>query len=151
MTNRQTLTMRATLPEAPRSNAINMANNKETISTLKVIDRNLKVYAEARLYMARRSDGASSVFCSLWVHGNAQTSGHGKAGGYGYHKQSAALQAAITSAGIVLHGSNYASWGGTRPNYKKQANIGGCGDGSMHMALMAIARAAGARGKLAVV
>ena len=70
------------------------------------------------------------------------------AGGYGYHKESAALDSAIKSAGIELYGSNYSTWGDSKPDYKRRAHIGGCGNGSMLTALKAIARAAGARGEI---
>lgn len=151
---KQTLTMRAILPEAERNNARSLSPEKETIKTVKILGKraghDVAVMAEARFYMAR-SSRASTVYCSLWVHGDKYTSGHGKAGGYGYHRESAALQDAIESAGIELRGCNYAQWGHSEtPNYKRIAHIDGCGDNSMEMALMAIARAAGARGRLLV-
>ena len=52
-------------------------------------------------------------------------SGHGKAGGYGYHKESAALQEAIESAGIKL-----------------RSPIDGAGDSAVRGAMEAINRAA---------
>lgn len=56
-----------------------------------------------------RSRNASTVYASIWVHANGHyLAGHGNAGGYGYHKESAAFQDAITSAGIQLVGSPYA-------------------------------------------
>ena len=82
-----------------------------------------------------RSNSASVVYCSIWVHShvpqdsglkNGYWSGRGTAGGGGYHKESAALAGAIESAGITLEG-----------------NIGGCGEGSMRHALTAIARSLG--------
>jgi len=148
------LTMRAILPADPRSNAITFGDKKELIEAIKVVGRlngKLACVAEARFYMARRSDGASPVYCALWVHGDKYTSGRGVASGYGYHKSSAALQNAIGSAGIELMGSNYARWGDQKPNFKLHASISGCGDGSMQMAMKAIARAAGARGELLIV
>lgn len=39
---------------------------------------------------------------SVWVHGDGGCAGHGTAGGYGYHRVSAAMQEALTSAGIKL-------------------------------------------------
>lgn len=68
------------------------------------------------------------IHASIWCHrAPCPTSGYGKASGYGYHKSSAALQAAITSAGITL----------TDP-------IDGRGDQAMEEALRAIAIAQGA-------
>lgn len=146
------LTMRAVLPAEPFSNAKNYGGEKETIETLKVIGRlngKLACVAEARFYMGR-SSSASSVYCALWVHGDRHTSGRGVASGHGYHKQSAALGDAIRSAGIELFGCNY-DHSSERINFKNRAYIGGCGDGSMRMAIKSIARAAGARGELLVV
>lgn len=65
------------------------------------------------------------AYCCLWIHGPGEHgSGAGKAGGYGYHKESAALQEAIGRAGIRL----------SEP-------IDGRGDSAMDDALEAIARA----------
>ena len=61
------------------------------------------------------------AYCSLWVSGGR---GQGSAGGYGYHKPSAALADAIQDAGIVLDRS-----------------ISGVGDSAMTEACEAIARA----------
>lgn len=59
---------------------------------------------------------------SVWVHGDSGCAGHGTAGGYGYHRPSAALQEALTSAGIKL----------AQP-------IDGYGEQAMEDALLAIA------------
>lgn len=145
--------MRATLPEVGLSNARNHGGEKETVSTYTVvgkIDGRMSIVAKACMYMGR-SNSASTVYCSLWVYGDKYTSGKGKAGGYGYHKESAALQEAIASAGIELYGSNYPHWGDKKPDYKRQACISGCGTESMETALKAIARAAGAKGELLIV
>ena len=56
----------------------------------------------ARCYMGR-SANASTMYASIWIYDEKHhTSGTGKAGGYGYHKQSAAISEAIRSAGITL-------------------------------------------------
>ncbi len=148
------LTMKAVFNGKNESNAINYSGKKERISSYVVVGKRngtLSSVVEARFYMGR-SAGASVVYCSLWVQGDNYCSGTGKAGGYGYHKESAALAAAIKSAGITLHGSNYSHWDNdTKPDFKKAAYIGGCGDGSMRTALKAIARAAGAKGQLLIV
>lgn len=153
----QKLTMKAKLPGiGPNgervSNAMNWSREKETICTYKVAclkSGKITVAVEARMYMGR-SSSASTVYCSLWVNGDLYCSGSGKAGGYGYHKESAALAGAINSAGIELYGSNYATWHDVKPNYKKRAYIGGCGHSSIEMALKAIARAAGFKGQMAI-
>ncbi len=146
------MTMRATLPAETVSNARNYGGEKETVNTYCVIGKKngeLCSIVEARFYMGRSRD-ASTVYCSLWVSGAQYCSGTGTAGGYGYHKESAALDAAIRSAGIFIGGANYATHEG-RIDYKKRAAIGGCGSDSMRMALKAIARAAGAKGQLLIV
>lgn len=74
----------------------------------------------ARLYYP-----GTVCYCALWVSGaNTYGRGQGQAGGGGYHKQSAALAAAIDDAGIGLHRS-----------------ISGLGDQAMEEACEAIARA----------
>ena len=62
----------------------------------------LQCAVTVRFYMGRSSK-ASVVYCTFWAH-NATMSvaGSGRAGGYGYCKQSAALADAITAAGITM-------------------------------------------------
>jgi len=84
---------------------------------------------EARLYGT-----GSKNFAALWVHLPASkkypdglhTSGTGSAGGYGYHRPSAALAEAISNTGFTL-----------------SEDIGGRGESSMRDALLAIADALG--------
>lgn len=111
--------------------------------------------AECRMGASKQ---ASVVHANIWVSGPKETSGYGRAGGYGYHKISAAIGEAIDNAGIELYGSPYAS-NGTVPrtattsrkpepeNLKKRTWIDGVGDRAIDEALMAIVRAAGYRGK----
>lgn len=140
--------MKATLIKESQ-NARNMEPQKERVNTVRVIsrilgtDKGLQTVCEARFYMARRSDGASPVYCSLWVSGAQWTSGHGRASGYGYHKESAALQSAIDSAGIRLTGDNYRELPSDATD-EKMARIDGCGDSAMKSAMRAIAIAVGA-------
>jgi hypothetical protein len=129
------------------SNARNYGGVKETTSTMQVIARNkqgaLSSIVEARFYMGR-STNSSIVYCSLWVHcGDVYTTGTGKAGGGGYHKESAALGAAIRDANIKLFGSPYSNPEGGE-DLEKPAFIAGCGSDSMRKALVAIAEATGA-------
>lgn len=79
----------------------------------------------ARIYWSK--NGATCYAC-VWVHGSISTSGGGKAGGYGYHKASAALQNALTDAGVKL-----------------SEDIGGRGETAMTDALAAMAHAMGHR------
>ena len=118
----------ATLPRAARSNGKNMSGQKELVSAMSavtVINGEMREVVIARWYKARKSDGASPVYASIWTNGAGfDISGHGRATGYGYHKASAALSSAIDSAGIVL-----------------SERIDGVGDGAIRRAVEAIARA----------
>ncbi len=81
------------------------------------------------IIIARFYQATSICYCCLWVHSKKSKyylSGGGKAGGYGYHKPSQALEEAIHDATIELSES-----------------IGGYGDDAMERALTAIARACG--------
>ena len=118
----------ATIPRAARSNGKNLSRQKEMVSAMSavaVINGKMREVVVARWYMARKSDGASPVYASIWTYGAGfGISGHGRATGYGYHKASAALSTALESAGIVL-----------------SERIDGLGDGAIRRALEAIARA----------
>jgi hypothetical protein len=151
------------------SNGYNYSRDKEMVSCYSVmgkINGELREIVTARAYVGR-SRNSSTVYASIWVHGTVSTSGKGSAGGGGYHKESAAFQDAISSAGIELYGSAYSSntWNydekrsytptemakAARATAKKRANIGGVGESAMRTAFEAIARASGARGKLTIV
>lgn len=118
------------------SNARNYSGEKELCRGMYVIGtRNGKLdeVVTARFWMGR-SASASVVHCSVWVRCDPHwTSGKGKAGGGGYHKMSAALQEALSDAGITL-----------------DEPIDGCGDSAMEKALEAVARAAGIEGELLI-
>ena len=89
----------------------------------------------AYIYMSRSGDGASHVYCALWVHapGVCYTSGKGTASGYGYHKTSAAIDAALTSAGIELIDIKTG----------ELVTIDGVGDSAIEEAFTAIGKACG--------
>jgi hypothetical protein len=79
---------------------------------------------ELRLY----GTGNTNTAC-LWInHGEIHTQGSGRAGGYGYHRPSAAAAEAISNAGFSLSRS-----------------IGGVGDSAIEEALIAIAEAIGVK------
>lgn len=142
------------------SNARNMGQEKETIQTLNLIGikkGEFKELATVRFYMGR-SASASVVYCSLWVNGKDKkgheiyVSGRGNAGGYGYHKSSAAMQEALDSAGIELYGNAYVPGREKEKRYglqtkkvdfKKRAHINGVGDTAIEDAIMAIGEALG--------
>ncbi len=74
------------------------------------------------------------AYCVVWVHGNTSHGyGMGKAGGYGYHKESAALAEALSDAGVVL-----------------SEHIGGRGNRVMTEACEAVARAVTGKRKFIV-
>ena len=124
------------------SNAKNLSGEKETINRIILIDKKTERHCvDVRFYMSG-SRNASTVYCSIWVYtkDGKTHAGHGKAGGYGYHKGSAALADAIESAGIELWGDQY-----NRTKSKNKACIAGCGETAMRDAFNAIAYAAGYR------
>lgn len=145
-------------------NAINYSNKKELVNQMQLVAYKSGQFdrvVDARFYMGRSSQ-SSTVYCSVWIHGKGfYTSGKGSAGGYGYHKESAALAASLESAGVTLYGTpggvrrweyntngeltatEYAA--ATRADLRKQSDIGGVGETAMREALEAIARALGYR------
>ena len=163
--------MKAVLTSNNVSNGWNYSRDKELVSAYSIIgkiDGKLREVVTARCYMGR-SKNSSVVYASLWTHGTGiSIAGHGKAGGYGYHKESAAIAGAISSAGIELYGSPYAHperynlaedraytpqelAAHARKLNKQRAHIGGCGSESAIAALKAIAKAIGAKGELLVI
>ena len=91
----------------PQHNGRNYGGEKEMTAAYIVIGigksrSDVDELATLRVYMGR-SRNASRVYASLWVHGNGtHCAGSGWAGGYGYHKASAAASAAFANAGITL-------------------------------------------------
>lgn len=82
----------------------------------------LKAVVELRLYGTGNTNTAA-----IWVHAEPiHTSGTGQAGGYGYHRPSAAAAEAIQNSGFQL-----------------SENISGVGDGAIERAVKAIAEAVG--------
>lgn len=82
----------------------------------------LKAVVELRIYGTGNSSSAA-----IWLHGeDIHTSGTGAAGGYGYHRPSAAASEAIRNAGIEL-----------------DQNISGVGDSAIESAVKAIAEMLG--------
>ena len=122
--------MNAKITKTECQNAINMGDKKETIKQMVLITHKAGEFKEpvtVRWYMSRSGDGASPVYCALWVRCSpCYVSGRGKAGGYGYHKASAAFQEACDSAGIEL----------SQP-------VDGRGDSSVRDALYAVGAALG--------
>lgn len=114
--------------ETPR----NMHRKDSLDKEIAVIDpANGRAIVTARIYYP-----GSVAYACIWIASTPKTPfarGTGKAGGYGYHKASAALAAAISDAGIVLSES-----------------ISGVGDSAMRNACEAIARAVTGKRRLIV-
>lgn len=91
-----------------KQNGKNLGSTKEVVDTWNLVvdlDGELISPITVRCYMGR-SSSASLVYASVWVrHKTFYTSGHGQAGGYGYCKVSAAIDAAFRDAGIELNKS----------------------------------------------
>ena len=126
--------------------SFNAKHRKETLyEAYRVIDGDFNTVLDCRVYGSR-----STAYACLWVYGKGDfyAKGSGKAGGWGYHKTSAAVDDAIDSAGFELYGSPYI---GREQNYKKRCNISGVGDTAIETALMAIAKTASRKRKLHLV
>lgn len=93
------------LTHAKRSGANGSYRDKEIVraySAVAMADKNeLKEVLTVQWYQGR-SRSASQIYCNLWIRHGDFASGSGQAGGYGYDKQSAALDDAIESAGVKL-------------------------------------------------
>ncbi len=87
------------------SNQARNARNKQALihqyTVLGIIDGEIRSLVEARIYMSA-SRSAERMTAILWIHGKNYASGSGYAGGYGYHKASAAVGNAIDAAGFSL-------------------------------------------------
>lgn len=122
-------------------------DNKELVSAYSLIVRmpsgELREVVTVKCYMGR-SASASVVHAVMWVKcaDGHWASGSGSAGGYGYHKESAAIADAVKSAGIELKDldrkDRWFDFGGTGRSYYPQV-------------FEAIARAAGYRGRTLLV
>ena len=109
----------------PQHNGKNLYGEKETVNTMSytcIVDGKIKEPIKLVWWMGR-SRNASRVYCTIWLgHGEIHAAGHGWAGGWGYHKESAAAHEAMNSAGVKL----------TKP-------FDGCGTRSIEVAVLAIA------------
>ena len=125
-------------------------DNKELVSAYSLVVRlpsgEVREVVTVNCYMSR-SASASVVYAVIWVRckDGEWTSGSGSAGGYGYHKESAALAGAIKSAGIKLKDMDRTD----RPD--RWFNLGGTGTSYYPQVFDAIARAAGYRGRTLLV
>jgi hypothetical protein len=141
--------MKAKITKTDVTNAKNFGGEKETIGTLNVIGLKkgeLKNIITVRWYTGR-SKSASVVYCSLWAHGDGvHISGRGAASGYGYHKESAAFQAALESSGVELYVDEMDQYGkDAKDNKGKRCFVDGYGDAAIERACQALAHALGYR------
>jgi len=112
----------ATINSAPKNNIASNRKEKHFTAQYSIVTSDYREPVILRLY----GTGATNYAC-LWVnYKEVHISGGGKAGGYGYHRASAAAQVAINNAGIAL-----------------SQDIDGRGNGAIGDALKAIARALG--------
>lgn len=125
-------------------------DNKEIVSAYSLVVRlpsgEMREVITVRCYMGR-SASASVVYAVLWVccADGHWTSGSGSAGGYGYHKESAAIADAVKSAGIELQDLD-------RTDRKDRwFALGGTGESYYPQVFESIARAAGYRGRTLLV
>ena len=101
-----------------------------------------------RVYTGR-SSSSSVVYACVWLQGphgsNLSASGRGSAGGYGYHKESAAIAEALRSAGIGLYGAPESSRRVSEPGFdpKHGFDFGGTGSSYYREVFEAVARAMG--------
>lgn len=105
-------------------------------SVLAIKDGQVREYVRARFW---RKPSGTLVHCGLWIYGDVNASGYGRAGGWGYDRMSAALEDALRSAGVTLYGDVYG-----REEKQTEAHIGGCGMMAGDDALRAVGIAAGA-------
>ncbi len=128
--------MKATLPTQGASNARQL-DKKEVVQkyhAIALFGGDMRKIIDCRLYMSRSGDGTGPVYCSVWILGGEHwTSGRGTASGYGYHKVSAAVSSALSSAGVILTHED-----------GRQADIGGAGGNAIEDAFRAIGAAMGA-------
>lgn len=125
-------------------------DKKELVSAYSLVVRlpsgELREVVTVNCYMGR-SASASVVHAVIWVRcaDGHWASGSGSAGGYGYHKESAALADAVKSAGIELKDLDRTD----RPD--RWFDFGGTGTSYYPQVFESIARAAGYRGRTLLV
>lgn len=121
--------MKAIITEKPGKFNINHRkedNFQKEICVLEILPDSVREVVTMRQYGTK----AKNYVC-LWVHcEHSYRNGSGSAGGYGYHRPSAAAEEAIKNAGITL-----------------DEPIGGVGDSAMREACLAIAEAVSPHGR----
>lgn len=113
------------------------------------LDGTITEVVTVRTYMSA-SRNASTVKACVWIRpadrASDWLSGRGEAGGYGYHKESAAIADAVRNAGVKLYGNPYFS---REPvDINKSFDFGGTGSSKYREIFAAIARAVGHNGPM---
>lgn len=75
---------------------------------------------------------------------NNLIAGHGKAGGYGYHKMSSVFQECLSKMNIQIFGDVYGS-NSSRARKKQLARMAGVGEQAVRTAMLAVCHAVGHR------
>jgi hypothetical protein len=111
-------------------------------------DGTIREVVTVRTYMSA-SRNASVVKACVWIRPSDRASdwhtGRGDAGGYGYHKESAAIAEAVRNAGVTLYGTPY-HYGGNPVDMDRTCDFGGSGSSGYRDIFTAIARAVGYEG-----
>ena len=128
-------------PDQPMTRAISLVGTH---------NGQLKELICLRIYQGTGATVKANVWLQVAFPGeNFWRTGRGSAGGYGYCKHSAAIDEALTNAGIQLWGSPYASH--RTVDYKKKASISGIGTSGIEAALLAVGKLIKPRGKFLIV
>lgn len=137
-------------PNAPISSAWSLIGRQKNPETGKL---EMIECVTVRTYWNPRADGMAALRACIWARspqgsGDAWASGRGSASGCGYHKESAAIESAIGSAGIELYGDPYKR---DATRNKTRAYFGGTGSSAYFEIFSAIAKARGFRGPFLLV
>lgn len=112
----------------PKQNGKNYGGEKEMIQAISLIGLKGTTARELITLRVYATTTRGRNYASIWIHGghgdkgDLYGAGHGWAGGYGYHRVSAAVSDALTSAGVKL-----------------SLDISGVGDEAIRTALEALA------------
>lgn len=142
--------LRAVFSADPKENARQPDTPRNSSYTLVVRHKGeLREAVSVVTYYNPRGSGMQPVRACIWVrpadYNGPWRSGKGSASGCGYHKESAAIADAVSSAGITLYGR--APWARERQrgDSRRVFDFGGTGSSGYREVFEAIARAAGYR------
>jgi len=115
------VTIKARLIRARESDKIGKMRDKPLQRQITILDRDTgREIVTCRIYWP-----GSVAYCALWIHSDEMhASGTGKAGGYGYCKESAAIHDAIYNAGFTL--SEDVGGRGTQAAYEALEAVAAC-------------------------